>query len=305
MAVPTSCSRRDARLRARSHPARRAALRGVRSARPSTHAACWSLPGLINTHLHLGTNAAHTFFLDETKADYFGANFYAYSVPRRGAADARAATRPDVEAVGTDCGPRFAAGRRPSWTSARAMPPNWCGSSAKSARACTWGRPSSRFTYAFDEAGRIQLDPDKESGLAGLERAVAFAAEHDGAHDGTGALLLLSGPARHLFGGAAESDAPGRRRERVAHLAPPAMNMVEFTTSCAKHGRRTQPVLVPPGAVASAASTETGVELGRNSMQRTRPSCAPSCSARSDRGPARPAPTPYLDPLDAPASVEA
>src|SRR5206468_10308948 len=55
------------------------------------------MPGLINTHLHLGTNAAHTLFLDETKADYFGANFYAYAVPRRGATDARGATRPDVE----------------------------------------------------------------------------------------------------------------------------------------------------------------------------------------------------------------
>src|SRR5258708_25184097 len=55
------------------------------------------MPGLINCHLHLGTNAPHTFFLDATKSDYFGANFYAYSVPRRGAPDARAGTRPDLE----------------------------------------------------------------------------------------------------------------------------------------------------------------------------------------------------------------
>ncbi len=38
------------------------------------------MPGLINCHLHLGTNAPHTFFLDATKADYFGANFYAYYI---------------------------------------------------------------------------------------------------------------------------------------------------------------------------------------------------------------------------------
>ena len=55
------------------------------------------MPGLINTHLHLGTNAPHAFFLDHTKADYFGANFYAYSVPRRGAAESRATARPEVE----------------------------------------------------------------------------------------------------------------------------------------------------------------------------------------------------------------
>src|SRR6266568_1275282 len=53
------------------------------------------MPGLINTHLHLGTNAPHAFFLDELKADYFGANFYAYSVPKRGAAESRAASRAD------------------------------------------------------------------------------------------------------------------------------------------------------------------------------------------------------------------
>src|SRR5215472_7177950 len=47
------------------------------------------MPGLINTHLHLGTNAPHAFFLDATKADYFGSNFYAYAVPRRGATDPR------------------------------------------------------------------------------------------------------------------------------------------------------------------------------------------------------------------------
>src|SRR6185295_6592566 len=55
------------------------------------------MPGLINCHLHLGTNAGHTYFLDETKADYFGANFYAYAVPRRGATDPRVGSRADVE----------------------------------------------------------------------------------------------------------------------------------------------------------------------------------------------------------------
>src|SRR5437588_11017064 len=55
------------------------------------------MPGLINTHLHLGTNAPHAFFLDATKADYFGSNFYAYAVSRRGAPDSRTETRADVE----------------------------------------------------------------------------------------------------------------------------------------------------------------------------------------------------------------
>src|SRR5207245_11194024 len=40
------------------------------------------------------------------------------------------------------------------------------------------------YSYAFDEAGRIQWDPDQASGEAGLQRAVEFAQEYDGAHDG-------------------------------------------------------------------------------------------------------------------------
>ena len=76
------------------------------------------MPGLINCHLHLGTNAPH-LLLDATKADYFGANFYAY--PCRGAV--RRMRVPVLEQTSsscTGCGRRFAAGRRPSWTLVRA-----------------------------------------------------------------------------------------------------------------------------------------------------------------------------------------
>jgi len=147
------------------------------------------MPGLINTHLHLGTNAAHTFFLDDTKADYFGANFYAYSVPRRGATDARAATRADVEQ------------KYGLWAAIRGGATTILDIGSRNAADLVrvigdvgarvyMGPPFKSFSYAFDEAGRIQLDPDTESGLAGLKRAVAFATEHDGAHDGRLRCLL-------------------------------------------------------------------------------------------------------------------
>src|SRR5215212_11507761 len=43
-------------------------------------------PGFINCHTHPGSNAAHVFLMDHTKADYFGSNFIAYGAGRRGTA---------------------------------------------------------------------------------------------------------------------------------------------------------------------------------------------------------------------------
>jgi len=40
------------------------------------------------------------------------------------------------------------------------------------------------YSYVFDEAGRIQWDADPGSGEAGLGRAVAFALDNDGPHNG-------------------------------------------------------------------------------------------------------------------------
>jgi 5-methylthioadenosine/S-adenosylhomocysteine deaminase len=194
------------------------------------------MPGLINTHLHLGTNAAHTFFLDATKADYFGANFYAYSVPLRGAADARAATRADVEQ------------KYGLWAAIRGGATTVLDIGSRNATELVrvigdigarvyMGPPFKSSTYAFDEAGRIQLDPDSESGLAGLERAVAFAAEHDGAHDGRVRCMLF--PAQLDTCSVELLKATRRAADehglRISIHA--AMNMVEFHHILREHGR--------------------------------------------------------------------
>ncbi|MBV9577716.1 MAG: amidohydrolase family protein [Chloroflexi bacterium] len=141
------------------------------------------MPGLINTHLHLGTNAPHTFFLDETKADYFGANFYAYSVPRRGATDSRANARADVEqlygiwaAIRGGATTILDVGSRNATELVRMV-------GDVGARVYL-GPAFKSYSYVFDEQGRIQWDDDPASGEAGLQRAVAFANEYHGAHNG-------------------------------------------------------------------------------------------------------------------------
>jgi cytosine/adenosine deaminase-related metal-dependent hydrolase len=204
------------------------------------------MPGLINTHLHLGTNAPHAFFLDETKADYFGANFYAYSVPRRGAAEGRASTRADVEQLYglwaairggattiLDIGSRNAADlvRVVGDVGARV----YLGPAFKS------------YSYAFDDAGRIQLDDDSASGEAGLRRAVAFAREHDGAHNGRVRCMLY--PAQldtcsiDLL--AATRRAADENGLRISVHA--AMNMIEFHHLLREHGRTSLQLLSEVG----------------------------------------------------------
>jgi 5-methylthioadenosine/S-adenosylhomocysteine deaminase len=194
------------------------------------------MPGLINCHLHLGTNAPHTYFLDETKADYFGANFYAYSVPRRGAGDSRASSRADVEQLyGLWAAIRGGAttildiGSRNADDLVRVV-------GDLGARVYL-GQSFKSFSYTFDDQGRINWDPDPDSGLAGLERAVAFARQADGAHNGrvrgmlypaqldTCSVELLQATRR-------AADEHGLRISLHA-----AMNMVEFHRILREHGR--------------------------------------------------------------------
>ncbi|MBV8715955.1 MAG: amidohydrolase family protein [Chloroflexi bacterium] len=148
------------------------------------------MPGLINTHLHLGSNAPHTFFLDHTKADYFGANFYAYSVPRRGAAESRANARADVEqlygiwsAIRGGATTILDVGSRNATELVRVV--------GEVGARVYLGPAFKSYSYVFDEGGRIQLDDDPSSGEAGLQRALDFAKEHDGAHGGRVRCMLF------------------------------------------------------------------------------------------------------------------
>ncbi len=194
------------------------------------------MPGLINTHLHLGTNAPHAFFLDQTKADYFGANFYAYSVPKRGAAESRAASRADVEQLyGLWAAIRGGAttvldiGSRNGHELVKVVGEVgarvYCGPAFKS------------YSYGFDEAGRIQWDDDPSSGKAGLARAVAFAQKHDGSHGGRVRCMLY--PAQLdtcsvelLNASRMAADENGLRISLHA-----AMNLIEFHRILREHGR--------------------------------------------------------------------
>src|SRR5215210_5192005 len=140
-------------------------------------------PGFINCHLHAGTNANHMFLADATKADYFGSNFVAYAAGKRGSVDPRGTARVDVEQ------------KYGLWAAVRGGATTVMDVGTRNAEAfidmvdglgvrAYMGPGFRSFEYVFDDAGRVQWDNTEAAGLAGLERAVKFAREYDGALNG-------------------------------------------------------------------------------------------------------------------------
>lgn len=194
-------------------------------------------PGFINCHTHAGSNAPHTFLADMTKADYFGSNFIAYNAPKRGAAGARAAARTDVEqkygvwaAVRGGATTIMDVGTRNAEAFADMVgalgPRIYCGPAFR-----TWG-------YVFDDEGRIEWDAENaDGGFAGLEAAVAFQKQYDGAHNGRVRAMLYPGQLDTcsidlLKATRRAADETGMRMS--LHVA---MNMMEFHKMMREHRR--------------------------------------------------------------------
>jgi 5-methylthioadenosine/S-adenosylhomocysteine deaminase len=194
------------------------------------------MPGLINTHLHLGTNAPHALFLDATRADYFGSNFYAYAVSRRGAPDSRTETRADVEQLyGVWAAIRGGAttimdvGSRNPVELVRVI--------GELGARVYLGPSFKSYSYAFDEAGRIQWDPDPASGEAGLNRAVEFAREYDGAHNGRVRCMLYPAQLDTCSVELLKATRKAADENALRISLHTAMNLIEFHRILREHGR--------------------------------------------------------------------
>src|SRR5207302_107448 len=144
---------------------------------------CLVSPGLINCHLHLGSNARHIFLLDATRTDFFGSNFLADAVGKRGVGDPRQADRAEVEQkFGLWAAIR---GGATTVLDIGTRNPDMVARMAGEIGARVYiGPPFRTWAYGWDERGQMQWDPDPQSGEAGLERALAFAKANDGAHEG-------------------------------------------------------------------------------------------------------------------------
>jgi cytosine/adenosine deaminase-related metal-dependent hydrolase len=194
-------------------------------------------PGFVNCHLHAATNATQSVFLDGLKTDYFGSNFIGYAAPRRGKPAPRTGDRAEV------------AGAYGLWSALRAgattildvgtMPG---GPAAFTRLAGEMGvraylGPAFRSAqYAFD-GDRVAWEWDEAAGLAGLDRAVAYAKEYDGAHGGRIRAML--------YPGQMDTCTPELLRQarlRADELGLPmqfhaAMNLREFHRILEQHGK--------------------------------------------------------------------
>jgi 5-methylthioadenosine/S-adenosylhomocysteine deaminase len=184
-------------------------------------------PGFVNCHLHAGTNAPHVFMADNIKSDYFGSNFIGYAAGKRGVPDARSMSRTDVEQkFGIWAAIR---GGATTVMDVGTRNPEPFVDMIDALGARIYMGPGFRsFEYAFDEDGRVQWDDNQAAGLTGLERAVAFAREYDGAVNDRVRCMLFPGQLDTC------SDELLRATRRAAdenHLRISihvAMNMVEF-----------------------------------------------------------------------------
>ena len=150
-------------------------------------------PGFVNCHLHAGTNATQTVFLDGLKPDYLGSNFIGYAAPRRGARAPRAGDRAEV------------AGAYGLWSALRAGATTILdvGTMPGGAEAFTriagdsgvrayLGPGFRSAAYAFD-GSRVAWEWNEVEGAAGLERAVAYVKTFDGAYGGRIRAMLYPG----------------------------------------------------------------------------------------------------------------
>src|SRR5437899_1719402 len=150
-------------------------------------------PGFVNCHLHAATNAGQAVFLDGLKADYFGSNFIGYLAPRRGAPAPRVGDRAEI------------AGAYGLWSALRAgattildvgtMPggPEAFTRVAGEMGVRAYLGPAFRSAgYAFD-GSRVVWERNEAEGVAGLERAVAYIKEYDGAYSGRIRAMLYPG----------------------------------------------------------------------------------------------------------------
>jgi 5-methylthioadenosine/S-adenosylhomocysteine deaminase len=150
-------------------------------------------PGFVNCHLHAAVNAGQTVFIADGKTDYFGSNFIGYVAPRRGAPAPRTMARPDI------------GGTYGMWSALRA------GATTILDVGTMPGGPEA-FTKLVGEMGlRAYLGPgfrDAEYGFdqdrvfwewragqgkAGLDRAIDYVKQYDGAYDGRIRAMIYPG----------------------------------------------------------------------------------------------------------------
>ena len=155
---------------------------------------CLVSPGFIDTHFHSGINASDYILNDSTKMDFFAANYLAHGGPTR--EGAHSAHLKDV-----DVGQRFSlihlikSGVTTTFEigGPGAEPERFVDMVDEVGIRTATGPSYKNVSFFHDAEGRLEYDWDEARGSEGLEKAVQFAKQFDGACNGRMSAMLFPG----------------------------------------------------------------------------------------------------------------
>jgi cytosine/adenosine deaminase-related metal-dependent hydrolase len=155
---------------------------------------CLVSPGFIDTHFHSGINASDYILNDSTKLDFFAANYLAHGGPTR--EGVHSAHLKDV-----DVGQRFSlihlikSGVTTTFEigGPGAEPERFVDMVDEVGIRTATGPSYKNVSFFHDPKGRLEYDWDEARGSEGLEKALQFAKQFDGACKGRMTAMLFPG----------------------------------------------------------------------------------------------------------------
>jgi 5-methylthioadenosine/S-adenosylhomocysteine deaminase len=188
-------------------------------------------PGFIDTHFHSGVNASDYILNDSTKADFFASNYLAHGAPTR--EGAKHAHLKDVEV-----GQRFSLIHvlKSGVTTAfdiggpGAEPERYVDMVDQVGIRCAAGPSYKNVNFFHDRQGRLEYDWNEERGSAGLQKAVQFAKQFNGACNGRMIPMLFPGHVDSCIPSLLKQTREAAAREGLRIQIHATINLFEFHT---------------------------------------------------------------------------
>ncbi|MDE0029081.1 MAG: chlorohydrolase family protein [Deltaproteobacteria bacterium] len=194
-------------------------------------------PGLINCHIHAGTNARHVMLNDASKSDYLGMNFLSYGAMRRGAKGMGPPPRAGVEGkFGVWAAMRGGATTILDVGTRGTMIEGFTDMIGELGARAYLGAGYRSAAYVLDDQGRIQWDWNEANGEQGLAQAVEYAKKHDGAHNGRIRAMLYPGQLDTCTTELLQATKRAAGELGIGIQLHTAMNIVEFQSTLRQRG---------------------------------------------------------------------
>jgi cytosine/adenosine deaminase-related metal-dependent hydrolase len=156
------------------------------------------IPGLVNTHVHVGLNTGDYLLNDVGRSEYLGANYLSFLAPRKGTMGPLPGDV--VRTIREFCFAHLIRNGCTTVIDAGGVPGDWDDYVQLVGRAglrVYFSPPFGSADVYSDGEGRFQTEWDEAGGLQGLEDAAKFIETHSGSHGGR--LMGILSPANLEF----------------------------------------------------------------------------------------------------------